>query len=179
MKEKEQYISNLKLQVQELKDEHKAQLESYEQGICKLAWEVEELRSKLEREEEKCKQLLEEENEWGDELVGMLDGLEEKIRADKQKGFNDQFYTPTGDISSEPDNVPRKKIELSRSLSFDSEFGNESYVPQERDNDSAYDSNEENCDNDLSSNISSISSVEKLAESRKVGNLLSSCIIWR
>lgn len=68
MKEKEQYISNLKLQVQELKDEYKAQLESYEQGICKLAWEVEELRSKLE-----C------ENEWDDKVVEIADGLGEKF----------------------------------------------------------------------------------------------------
>ncbi|UPA54803.1 hypothetical protein MWH06_05935 [Wolbachia pipientis] len=208
---------------------------------------VEELRNELEREEEKCKQLLEEENEWGDELVGMLDGLEEKIRADEQRSFNNQltgeisnesgnapqkksglskslsldnesyvplrekttllrslsiddgygsdeekcdnglssnissieqrsfnhrFYNLTGDISSEPDNVPRKKIELFRSLSFDSESDNESYVPQEGDNDSAYDSNEENCDNDLSSNISSISSVEKVAERGNVGKVI-------
>ncbi|QMV45920.1 hypothetical protein HC358_02270 [Wolbachia pipientis] len=98
-----------------------------------------------------------------DDIVEMLNGLKEKIRADGQRSFNDQFYTLTGDISSEPDNAPRKKIKLSRSVSFDSESGNESYVPQERDNDSAYDSNEENCDNDLSSNIT-ITSIEKVAE---------------
>uniref|UniRef100_A0AAU7YM89 Uncharacterized protein n=1 Tax=Wolbachia endosymbiont of Oeneis ivallda TaxID=3171168 RepID=A0AAU7YM89_9RICK len=209
MKEKEQYISNLKLQVQELKDEHKAQLESYEQGICKLAWEVEELRSKLE-----C------ENEWDDKVVEIADGLGEKIHADEQRSLNNQFYTPTrnifnetnnescvpleekmtllrssssdggygsdnglssnmssieqrsfnhqfytlaGNVFSEPDSASQKKTELSRSSSFDS----------------GLDSDEENCDNDLSSNISSISSVEKVAESRNVGNLLSSCIIWR
>uniref|UniRef100_UPI00037CE1AE hypothetical protein n=2 Tax=Wolbachia TaxID=953 RepID=UPI00037CE1AE len=207
MKEKEQYISNLKLQVQELKDEHKAQLESYEQGIHKLAWEVEELRSKLE-----C------ENEWDDKVVEIADGLGEKIHADEQRSLNNQFYTPTrnifnetnnescvpleekmtllgssssdggygsdnglssnmssieqrsfnhqfytlaGNVFSEPDSASQKKTELSRSSSFDS----------------GLDSDEESCDNDLSSNISSISSVEKVAESRKVGNLLSSRII--
>ncbi|WP_081600806.1 hypothetical protein [Wolbachia endosymbiont of Drosophila simulans] len=204
MKEKEQYISNLKLQVQELKDEHKAQLESYEQGICKLAWEVEELRSKLE-----C------ENEWDDKVVEIADGLEEKIHADEQRSLNNQFYTPTrnifnetnnescvpleekmtllrssssdggygsdnglssnmssieqrsfnhqfytlaGNVFSEPDSASQKKTELSRSSSFDS----------------GLDSDEENCDNDSSSNISSI---EKVAESRSVGSSLSSCIV--
>ncbi|MFL3876463.1 hypothetical protein [Wolbachia endosymbiont of Trichogramma kaykai] len=181
MKEKEQYISNLKLQVQELKDEHKAQLESYEQGICKLAWEVEELRSKLE-----CN------NEWDDKVVEIADGLGEKIHADEQKSLNNQFYTPTrnifngtnnescvplegmssieqrsfnhqfytlaGNVFSEPDSASQKKTELSRSSSFDSRL----------------DSDEENCDNDLSSNIGSI---EKLVESRSVGSSLSSCIV--
>ncbi|WP_425383994.1 hypothetical protein [Wolbachia endosymbiont (group B) of Eupithecia inturbata] len=204
MKEKEKYISNLKLQVQELKDEHKAQLESYEQGICKLAWEVEELRSKLE-----C------ENEWDDKVVEIADGLGEKIHADEQRSLNNQFYTPTrnifnetnnescvpleekmtllrssssdggygsdnglssnmssieqrsfnhqfytlaGNVFSEPDSASQKKTELSRSSSFDSEL----------------DSDEENCDNDLSSNITSI---EKVVESRSVGSSLSSCIV--
>ena len=204
MKEKEKYISNLKLQVQELKDEHKAQLESYEQGICKLAWEVEELRSKLE-----C------ENEWDDKVVEIADGLGEKIHADEQRSLNNQFYTPTrnifnetnnescvpleekmtllrssssdggygsdnglssnmssieqrsfnhqfytlaGNVFSEPDSASQKKTELSRSSSFDS----------------GLDSDEENCDNDLSSNITSI---EKVVESRSVGSSLSSCIV--
>ncbi|WP_264683301.1 MULTISPECIES: hypothetical protein [unclassified Wolbachia] len=204
MKEKEQYVSNLKLQVQELKDEHKAQLESYEQGICKLAWEVEELRSKLE-----C------ENEWDDKVVEIADGLGEKIHADEQRSLNNQFYTPTrnifnetnnescvpleekmtllrssssdggygsdnglssnmssieqrsfnhqfytlaGNVFSEPDSASQKKTELSRSSSFDS----------------GLDSDEENCDNDLSSNITSI---EKVVESRSVGSSLSSCIV--
>ena len=78
-----------------------------------------------------------------------------------------KYYTLMGEVFNEPDNesnVPLKeKTTLCRSLSFDGGYG----------------SDEENCDNDLSSNISSISSVEKVAESRNVGNLLSSCIIWR
>ncbi|WP_353278327.1 hypothetical protein [Wolbachia endosymbiont (group B) of Longitarsus flavicornis] len=151
MKEKEQYISNLKLQVQELKDEYKAQLESYEQGICKLAWEVEELRSKLE-----C------ENEWDDKVVEIADGLGEKIHADEQRSLNNQFYTPTRNIFNETNNescVPlEEKMTLLRSSSFDS----------------GLDSDEENCDNDLSSNITSI---EKVVESRSVGSSLSSCIV--
>ncbi|MGL9757621.1 MAG: hypothetical protein ACR5LA_01915 [Wolbachia sp.] len=128
MKEKEQYISNLKLQVQELKDEHKAQLESYEQGICKLAWEVEELRSKLE-----C------ENEWDDKVVEIADGLGEKIHADEQRSLNNQFYTPTRNIFNETNNescVPlEEKMTLLRSSSSDGGYGS---------------------DNGLSSNMSSI-----------------------
>ncbi|WP_419247363.1 hypothetical protein ACJZL1_01650 [Wolbachia endosymbiont of Rhagoletis indifferens] len=162
MKEKEQSISNLKYQMLGLENEYKAQLESSKQEICNLAWRVEELRSELERE-----------NEWDDKVVEMLNGLEEKIRADGQRSLNDQFYTLTGDISSEPDNAPRKKIELSRSLSLD----NESYVPLEGERrslrslsiDGGYGSDEENCDNDLSSNITT-SSIEKVAESRNVGS---------
>ncbi|MDX5495671.1 MAG: hypothetical protein O7198_03250 [Wolbachia endosymbiont of Nomada marshamella] len=45
-----------------------------------LAWRVEELRNELERE-----------NEWDDKVVEMLNGLEEKIRADGQRSLNDQF----------------------------------------------------------------------------------------
>ncbi|WP_065094758.1 MULTISPECIES: coiled-coil domain-containing protein [unclassified Wolbachia] len=133
---------------------------------------VEELRNELEREKEKCKQLLEEENEWGDELVGMLDGLEEKIRADEQRSFNNQL---TGEISNESGNAPQKKSGLSKSSSVD----NESYVPLREKTtllrslsvDSGLDSDEENCDNDLSFNISPISSIEKVAESRNVGRV--------
>ncbi|WP_341812587.1 hypothetical protein [Wolbachia endosymbiont (group A) of Conops quadrifasciatus] len=102
---------------------------------------------------------------------GQVEELSEETFADKQKGFNNQFYTLTGDISSEPDNVPRKKIELSRSLSFDSESDNESYVPQEGDNDSAYDSNEENCDNHPCSSVlvlGSVSPIRAQARSRSV-----------
>ncbi|WP_264686398.1 hypothetical protein [Wolbachia endosymbiont (group B) of Rhopobota naevana] len=128
MKEKEKYISNLKLQVQELKDEHKAQLESYEQEICKLAWEVEELRSKLE-----C------ENEWDDKVVEIADGLGEKIHADEQRSLNNQFYTPTRNIFNETNNescVPlEEKMTLLRSSSSDGGYGS---------------------DNGLSSNMSSI-----------------------
>lgn len=164
MKEKERFISNLKRQMQELEDEYKAQQESSKQEICNLAWRVEELRNELERK-----------NEWDDKVVEMLNGLEEKIRADGQRSLNDQFYTLTGDISSEPDNASRKKIELSRSLSLD----NESYVPLEGERrslrslsiDGGYGSDEENCDNDLSSKspMSLFEEVE-VEKSRNVGS---------
>jgi chromosome segregation ATPase len=99
---------------------------------------------------------------------GQVEELSEETFADKQKGFNNQFYTLTGNISSEPDNALRKKGKLSRSSSLD----NESYVLLEEKTtllrsssvDSGLDSDEENCDDDLSSKISPISSIEKVAE---------------
>lgn len=101
--------------------------------------------------------------------VKYLEDQQDQV-TDKQKisktisGYAKQYYSLMGEVFSEPDNesdVPLKeKTTLHKSPSLDS----------------GLDSNEENCDNDLSSNISSISSVEKVAESR---NLLSSCIIWR
>lgn len=104
--------------------------------------------------------------------VKYLEDQQDQV-TDKQKisktisGYAKQYYSLMGEVFSEPDNesdVPLKeKTTLHKSPSLDSEL----------------DSDEENCDNDLSSNISSISSVEKVAESRNVGNLLSSCIIWR
>ncbi len=117
----------LKLNIEELENEYEEfpgdKVLTLE--LTKDEDKVEESRNELERKKEKCKQLLEEENEWGDELVGMLNGLKEKIRADGQRSLNDQFYTLTGNISSEPDNAPQKKSGLSKSLSLD----NESYVP--------------------------------------------------
>ncbi|WP_353286768.1 hypothetical protein [Wolbachia endosymbiont (group A) of Anthophora plumipes] len=169
MEEKERFISNLKRQMQELEDEYKAQQESSKQEICNLAWRVEELRNELERENEWDDKV----NEWDDKVVEMLNGLEEKIRADGQRSLNDQFYTLTGDISSEPDNAPRKKIELSRPSSVPPE--EERKLSRSSSFDKGYDSNEENCDNDLSSNISPISSIEKVAESRNVGSSPSLC----
>lgn len=104
--------------------------------------------------------------------VKYLEDQQDQV-TDKQKisktisGYAKQYYSLMGEVFSEPDNesdVPLKeKTTLHKSPSLDS----------------GLDSDEENCDNDLSSNISSISSVEKVAESRNVGNLLSSCIIWR
>lgn len=95
-----------------------------------------------------------------DDIIEMLNGLKEEIRADGQRSLNDQFYILKEGVSNELDNesyVPLKeKTTLRRSLSFDGGYG----------------SDEENCDNDLSSNISSISSVEKVAESRNVGKAL-------
>lgn len=92
---------------------------------------------------------------------GSDNGLSSNMSSIEQRSFNHQFYTLAGNVFSEPDSASQKKTELSRSSSFDS----------------GLDSDEESCDNDLSSNISSISSVEKVAESRKVGNLLSSRIV--
>ncbi|XP_044573724.1 trichohyalin-like [Drosophila ananassae] len=164
----------LKLNIEELENEYEEfpgdKVLTLE--LTKDEDKVEELRNELEREKEKCKQLLEEENEWGDELVGMLDGLEEKIRADEQRSFNNQL---TGEISNESGNAPRQKKRLSKSSSVD----NESYVPLREKTtllrslsvDSGLDSDEENCDNDLSFNISPISSIEKVAESRNVGRV--------
>ncbi|CCE77118.1 MULTISPECIES: hypothetical protein [Wolbachia] len=104
--------------------------------------------------------------------VKYLEDQQDQV-TDKQKisktisGYAKQYYSLMGEVFSELDNesdVPLKeKTTLHKSPSLDS----------------GLDSDEENCDNDLSSNISSISSVEKVAESRNVGNLLSSCIIWR
>ncbi|MDX5462152.1 MAG: hypothetical protein O7157_01080 [Wolbachia endosymbiont of Tetragnatha montana] len=98
-----------------------------------------------------------------DDIIEMLDGLKEKILADGQRSHNDQFYILKGGVSSELDNescVPLKeKTTLRRSLSFDDGYG----------------SDKENCDDDLSSNISPISSTEKVAESRNVGSLPSLC----
>ncbi len=164
----------LKLNIEELENEYE-EFPGDKVLTLKLTKDedkVEELRNELEREKEKCKQLLEEENEWGDELVGMLDGLEEKIRADEQRSFNNQL---TGEISNESGNAPRQKKRLSKSSSVD----NESYVPLREKTtllrslsvDSGLDSDEENCDNDLSFNISPISSIEKVAESRNVGRV--------
>nr|WP_077190261.1 hypothetical protein [Wolbachia pipientis] len=164
----------LKLNIEELENEYEEfpgdKVLTLE--LTKDEDKVEELRNELEREKEKCKQLLEEENEWGDELVGILDGLEEKIRADEQRSFNNQL---TGEISNESGNAPRQKKRLSKSSSVD----NESYVPLREKTtllrslsvDSGLDSDEENCDNDLSFNISPISSIEKVAESRNVGRV--------
>ncbi|TVS86033.1 hypothetical protein COM43_004015 [Wolbachia pipientis] len=95
-----------------------------------------------------------------DDIIEMLNGLKEEIRADGQRSLNDQFYILKEGVSNELDNesdVPLKeKTTLHKSPSLDS----------------GLDSDEENCDNDLSSNISSISSVEKVAESRNVGKAL-------
>ncbi|UVW83594.1 hypothetical protein [Wolbachia endosymbiont of Aedes albopictus] len=95
-----------------------------------------------------------------DDIIEMLNGLKEEIRADGQRSLNDQFYILKEGVSNELDNescVPLKeKTTLRRSLSFDGGYG----------------SDKENCDDDLSSNISSISSVEKVAESRNVGKAL-------
>ncbi|WP_374698361.1 hypothetical protein [Wolbachia endosymbiont (group B) of Limnophora tigrina] len=63
------------------------------------------------------------------------------------------------------------QVLFNTSLSFDSESDNESYVPQEGDNDSAYDSNEENCDNHPCSSVlvlGSVSPIRAQARSRSV-----------
>ncbi|WP_353275308.1 hypothetical protein [Wolbachia endosymbiont (group A) of Pipizella viduata] len=168
MEEKEQFISNLKCQMQGLEKEHEDEIKELEENLDALSdiiagkvLDIEGLMKKLQNSEK--------EKEF---FRGQVEELSEETFADKQKGFNNQFYTLTGDISSEPDNVPRKKIELSRSLSFDNESDNKSYVPQEGDNDSAYDSNEENCDNHPCSSVlvlGSVSPIRAQARSRNVG----------
>lgn len=186
MEEKEQFISNLKRQMQELEDEYKAQLESMDREHEDEIKELEEkhdalsdiIAGKVLDIEGLTKELQDSKKEIED-LRNQVEMLSAETFADKQKGFNNQFYTLTGDISSEPDNVPRKKIELSRSLSFDSESDNESYVPLEGERrslrsssiDDGYGSDKENCDDDLSSNITT-TSIEKVAESRNVGKAL-------
>ena len=181
MEEKEQFISNLKRQMQELEDEHKTKLESCEREIHKLKWNIEELENELEHKKEAYEQyyllyhsLLEKENEGGDELVEMLDKLSKIIGKTVDKPCSDIKETERlnrvetkmlivnkltsmkrmlmGNVSNEPDNVPQPKRNLSRSLSIDEGYG----------------SDKENCDNDLSSNISPISSIEKVAKSRNV-----------
>ncbi|WP_253302235.1 coiled-coil domain-containing protein [Wolbachia endosymbiont of Psylliodes chrysocephala] len=165
MEEKEQFISNLKRQMLGLENEYKAQLESmdreHEDEIKELeencdalsdiiagkVLDIEGLMKKLQNSEK--------EKEF---FRGQVEELSEETFADKQKGFKNQFYT------------------LTRSLSFDSESDNESYVPLEEERkslrsssiDNGYGSDKENCDNDLSSNISPISSIEKVAKSRNV-----------
>ncbi|WP_353277406.1 hypothetical protein [Wolbachia endosymbiont (group A) of Agelastica alni] len=165
MEEKEQFISNLKRQMLGLENEYKAQLESmdreHEDEIKELeencdalsdiiagkVLDIEGLMKKLQNSEK--------EKEF---FRGQVEELSEETFADKQKGFKNQFYT------------------LTRSLSFDSESDNESYVPLEEERkslrsssiDDGYGSDKENCDNDLSSNISPISSIEKVAKSRNV-----------
>lgn len=204
MKEKEQSISNLKYQMLGLENEYKAQLESYEQEIGKLenmhdefkeyvASTLESMNKELEENRDALSDIiagkvldiegltkeLQDSKKEIEDLRNQVEMLSAETFADKQKGFNNQFYTLTGDISSEPDNVPRKKIELSRSLSFDSESDNESYVPLEGERrslrsssiDDGYGSDKENCDDDLSSNITT-TSIEKVAESRNVGKAL-------
>ncbi|WP_264338318.1 hypothetical protein [Wolbachia endosymbiont (group A) of Cheilosia soror] len=164
----------LKLNIEELENEYEEfpgdKVLTLE--LTKDEDKVEELRNELEREKEKCKQLLEEENEWGDELVGMLDGLEEKIRADEQRSFNNQL---TGKISNESGNAPQKKSGLSKSLSLD----NESYVPLREKTtllrslsiDDGYGSDEEKCGNVLPSKspMSLFEEVE-VEKSRNVGS---------
>lgn len=144
-------------EIKELEEKHDALSDI----IADKVWEIEDLKSALQNSEK--------EKEF---FHGQVEELSEETVADKQKGFNDQFYTLTGNISSKSDNVPRKKIELSRSLSFNSESDNESYVPLKEKTtlrrsssvDDGYGSDKENCDDDLSSNISPISSIEKVAE---------------
>lgn len=162
----------LKLNIEELENEYEEfpgdKVLTLE--LTKDEDKVEELRNELEREKEKCKQLLEEENEWGDELVGMLDGLEEKIRADEQRSFNNQL---TGEISNESGNAPQKKSGLSKSLSLD----NESYVPLREKTtllrslsiNDGYGSDEEKCGNVLPSK-SPMSLFEEVETSRNVGS---------
>lgn len=99
--------------------------------------------------------------------VKYLEDQQDQV-TDKQRmneipsGCIKKYYTLMGEVFNEPDNesnVPLKeKTTLCRSLSFDGGYG----------------SDEENCNNHLSSNISSI---EKVAESRSVGSSLSSCIV--
>ncbi|WP_264377338.1 hypothetical protein [Wolbachia endosymbiont (group B) of Leptidea sinapis] len=99
--------------------------------------------------------------------VKYLEDQQDQV-TDKQRmneipsGCIKKYYTLMGEVFNETDNesnVPLKeKTTLCRSLSFDGEYG----------------SDEENCDNDLSSNITSI---EKVVESRSVGSSLSSCIV--
>ncbi|WP_264688523.1 MULTISPECIES: hypothetical protein [unclassified Wolbachia] len=99
--------------------------------------------------------------------VKYLEDQQDQV-TDKQKmneipsGCIKKYYTLMGEVFNETDNesnVPLKeKTTLCRSLSFDGGYG----------------SDEENCDNDLSSNITSI---EKVVESRSVGSSLSSCIV--
>ncbi|GFR02866.1 hypothetical protein TNCT_629941 [Trichonephila clavata] len=100
-------------EIKELEEKHDALSDI----IADKVWEIEDLKSALQNSEK--------EKEF---FHGQVEELSEETVADKQKGFNDQFYTLTGNISSKSDNVPRKKIELSRSLSFNSESDNESYV---------------------------------------------------
>jgi chromosome segregation ATPase len=207
MKEKEQFISNLKYRMLGLKNKYKAQLESDEQEINKLKWEIGELENRygefkehvvstvesIDREhEDEIKELEENLDALSDIIADKgldIEGLTKELQdskkeienlrnqvemlsaetvTDKQKGCNDQYYDLTGDISSEPDNALRKKGKLSRSSSLD----NESYVLLEEKTtllrsssvDSGLNSDEENCDDDLSSKISPISSIEKVAE---------------
>ncbi len=195
MEEKEQFISNLKRQIQGLENEHKAQQESYEQGIDELKWKVgksenrrDELKKyvastleSMNREHEDHVDGLEEEFNERSEIIGNkvweVEDLKSELQNSEKEFFRDQveelseeiyppndksredkvssdhakkYYSLTGDIFNEPDNVPRKKRKLSGSFSLDS----------------TYYSDEENCDNDLSFNISPISSTEKVAESR-------------
>ncbi len=158
--ETNQTIVRLERQGSNLKDELEEE---------RLKFDIEESENEYEEFPEDILELTkDEDNECNDDhIIEMLDRLKEKIRADGQRSLNDQFYILKGGVSSEPDNesyVPLKeKTTLRRSLSFDGGYG----------------SDEENCDNDLSSNISSISSIEKVAESRNVGSSLSSCIMWR
>jgi len=120
-----------------LENEYKAQLESYEQEHEDEIKELEEnldalsdiIADKALDIEGLTKELQDSKKEIED-LRNQVEMLSAETVTDKQKDFNDQYYTLTGDISSEPDNALRKKIELSRSLSFDSESDNESYVPQ-------------------------------------------------
>lgn len=178
MEKKEQFISNLKRQMQGLENEHKAQQESYEQEISGLKWEVEELKNELKREKEAYKQyhsLLEKENEGGDELVEMLDKLSKIIGETVDKPCSNitehlsrvetkelivnkltsMKHKLTGNVSNEPDNVPPKKRKLSRSLSVDSGFDN----------------NEENCDD--CSSVLVIKSVSPIEDRKEVTRLLS------
>ncbi|WP_341816653.1 hypothetical protein [Wolbachia endosymbiont (group A) of Agelastica alni] len=195
MEENEQFISNLKRQMQGLENEHKAQQESYEQEIDELKWKVgksenrrDELKKyvastleSMNREHEDHVDGLEEEFNERSEIIGNkvweVEDLKSELQNSEKEFFRDQvkelseeiyppndksredkvssdhakkYYTLTGDIFNEPDNVPRKKRKLSGSFSLDS----------------TYYSDEENCDNDLSFNISPISSTEKVAESR-------------
>ncbi|WP_143689576.1 hypothetical protein [Wolbachia endosymbiont of Nilaparvata lugens] len=131
--------------------------ENYSDIIADQIQTIEEMKEKIENLNNQVKY-----------LEDQQDQVTDKQKISKTiSGYAKQYYSLMGEVFSEPDNesdVPLKeKTTLHKSPSLDS----------------GLDSDEENCDNDLSSNISSISSVEKVAESRNVGNLLSSCIIWR
>ncbi|CAG5057350.1 unnamed protein product [Parnassius apollo] len=68
-------------------------------------------------------------NEFKECVASILESMDRE-HEDEIKELEDNLDALSdiiaGDISSEPDNVPRKKIELSRSLSFDSESDNKS-----------------------------------------------------
>ncbi len=101
-----------------------------------------------------------------DDIIEMLNGLKEKIRADGQRSLNDQFYTLTGDTSSEPHNAPLQQRKLLRSSSVPPE--EERKLSRSSSFDEGYNSDGENYGNNLPSSIGSDISIEKVAKSRNV-----------
>ncbi|WP_375316287.1 hypothetical protein [Wolbachia endosymbiont (group A) of Colletes cunicularius] len=196
MKEKEQFISNLKRQMLEYKaqlesyEQEIAKLENMHDEFKEYVASI--LESTDREHEDKIKELEENHDALSDIIADKvldIEGLKKELQdskkeiedlrnqvemlsaetsADKQKGLNDQFYTLTGDISSEPHNAPLQQRKLLRSSSVPPE--EERRLSRSSSFDKGYNSDGENYGNNLPSSIGSDISIEKVAKGGNVGS---------